>query len=212
MDLLKFVICSGLLLLVYRLFLVNEKMHRFNRFYLLFSLVFSLTVPFISIKANIADGAIYQQIIPQGTSSQTGLLVKQQSASANILPDPDFSWSLIGLALYALVTAVMLLRFAINLYSINRMINKNDVVIGNGNQLVLMDKDVTPHSFLKYIFINKADYHNGRIESEIICHEQTHVRQLHSVDVLLIELLQALCWLILLFHCTGERRSLITNF
>ncbi len=46
----KFILCSGLLLLVYRVFLGNERLYRFNRFYLLFSLVFSLTVPFVTIR------------------------------------------------------------------------------------------------------------------------------------------------------------------
>ena len=45
-----------LLLLIYRLLLEREKMHRFNRFYLLFALVFSLVVPFISF-------TIYEEVI-----------------------------------------------------------------------------------------------------------------------------------------------------
>ena len=38
------------LLAFYYLFLEREKMHQFNRFYLLFSIVISLIIPFISIE------------------------------------------------------------------------------------------------------------------------------------------------------------------
>ena len=38
------------LLALYHLILEKEKMHQFNRFYLLFGLVFSLVVPFITIE------------------------------------------------------------------------------------------------------------------------------------------------------------------
>src|SRR5690242_2050129 len=48
--LISFVLCSGLLLLVYRLFLSRENLYRFSRFYLLFSLVFSFIVPAITIR------------------------------------------------------------------------------------------------------------------------------------------------------------------
>src|ERR1044071_375884 len=46
----KLVLCSGMLLLAYMLLLEKEKMHRFNRFYLLISLVFPLLVPFINVE------------------------------------------------------------------------------------------------------------------------------------------------------------------
>jgi len=47
--LVKSTICLALLLGVYRLFLEKEKMHRFNRFFLLFSLIFSFTIPLIPV-------------------------------------------------------------------------------------------------------------------------------------------------------------------
>ncbi len=44
----KSFLSSGLLYAVYVILLEREKMHHFNRFYLLFSLVFSLLIPFAS--------------------------------------------------------------------------------------------------------------------------------------------------------------------
>jgi hypothetical protein len=65
---LKIVLVSALLLAVYYIFLEKEKVLKFNRFYLLFSLVFC-TVPFISLtipnfeksKPNLIIGNVVQQ-------------------------------------------------------------------------------------------------------------------------------------------------------
>ncbi len=232
----NFILCSGLLLLVYQLFLGNENLYRFNRFYLLFSLVFSLVVPFITIGIQhikvpvidqqiisktvaavvnsrvhqqvidqpvingpvhreaigqrIINGSVHQQAISRSVPSITGSPARQtvlQKPARNYLPG-------LLLTLYGIITLAMLFRFARNSYKISRVVAKNTVIPYDDIQLILLDEEVTPHSFLKYVFINKNDYQNGLIEPEIICHEQTHVKQLHSLDVIAVELLQAVCW------------------
>ncbi|MDD2725978.1 MAG: TonB family protein [Proteiniphilum sp.] len=53
--------------------------------------------------------------------------------------------------------------------------------------------DITPFSFFNLIFIH-TDKHSDAELTQILLHEQTHVRQLHSVDILLIESLTLLFW------------------
>jgi hypothetical protein len=107
---------------------------------------------------------------------------------------PANHWPQIAEIIYALVTLALSARFAKNIYRMSRMAKHNIVADHHGTRLILIDNDVTPHSFLNYIFINKSDYRDGRIEPEIICHEQAHVGQRHTLDVLLVELLQVACW------------------
>ena len=222
--LLNFILCSGLLLLVYRVFLQNESLYRFNRFYLLFSLVFAVVVPLVTIKvlprevsffaaqtiaqpggevnhvAPVNHGFVHQPVnepIPQQN------IVQFVPADITITPrkssEPTvFTYQNMKLALFAsylLGTIGLLIRFGKNLYQINRTITLNPVIDRDNTSLVLIDGDVTPHSFLQYIFLDKKDYEAGVIEPEIICHEQTHVRQHHSLDVIFVELLQVVCWL-----------------
>ena len=47
---LKIILCSGIVLGLYYLFLAKEKTLTFNRFYLLLGLIFSYTIPFVSIE------------------------------------------------------------------------------------------------------------------------------------------------------------------
>lgn len=51
--LLKSIGCLTILWLIYQLFLEKERMHRFKRFYLLGSLLFSLAIPFITFTKTV---------------------------------------------------------------------------------------------------------------------------------------------------------------
>ncbi|RYZ98838.1 MAG: M56 family metallopeptidase [Sphingobacteriaceae bacterium] len=212
----KFILCSGLLLLVYRVFLGNERLYRFNRFYLLFSLVFSLAVPFVTISVPavqipyldkfvteqapstavapmeqtapvVIDEPIAQQNTPTVTTNNSVQQPIVQTPEADYLP-----YLLLGL--YGTAVLILLLRFAKNSWHISHLVTKNTIVNYQDTKLVLIDEEVTPHSFLNYVFINKQAYQSGGVEPEIICHEQAHVRQLHSLDVIFVELLQVVFW------------------
>jgi len=51
-----------------------------------------------------------------------------------------------------------------------------------------------PHSFFSYIFLNKQAFKSEQIPKEVLIHEQTHAQQKHSVDILIMELLQIIFW------------------
>ena len=68
--LIKSAISLAVLLLVYKLFLEKEKMHRFNRFYLLFSLLFSFSLPFVNIPIYVKTEGI-EQIAATADDSET---------------------------------------------------------------------------------------------------------------------------------------------
>jgi len=201
----NFILCSGLLLAVYRIVLRNENLYRFNRFYLLGSLAFSLVVPLVTIhfpnkEVDVTQQQLVIQNLPEQVSPSATLVpgkVINNVALQTALPAPKPANNYLPgilLAIYLIGAVFMLVRFIKNLVYISRSVSKGTILQLDGAKLILVDGDTTPHSFLKYIFINKADYNNGLIEPEIICHEQTHINQLHSLDVILIELFNAICW------------------
>lgn len=63
-----------------------------------------------------------------------------------------------------------------------------------GSRLILIEENLSPHSFLNWIFINRTAYEEGKIENEILWHEWTHIRQRHTIDLLILELITAFCW------------------
>lgn len=186
----KTILCSALLILIYHLFLEKEKMHKFNRFYLLFGIAFSFIVPLITIKTKALGFTISESIKLASTNLQS-------SVPQLIIPsiNDSFSLSNILLVIYVTVTAFLFCRFIVNISVIFLKIRNNNSVKYLDINLILTRDDLIPHSFLNYVFVHFKDFERGTIEKEILSHELTHVRQRHSIDILLIELLMIFAWI-----------------
>ncbi|MFV0537421.1 MAG: M56 family metallopeptidase [Dysgonomonas sp.] len=191
--LLQMTICSLLLLGVYYFFLEKETMHRFKRFYLLFSLMLSITIPFISIE--ISGNSALISRLPFTEIQITTNNVKFTNEKAIALEETSKSNSQnILIAGYIAIAGILLSRFLINIARLIIVIKKNKHVVLGNMRIVLTDTESVPHSFGNYIFLNKNEYKTGLIEEEVLTHEMTHARQYHSLDILVIELLLILFW------------------
>lgn len=198
-ELLPYLLKSGLLLtllfVLYKLLLEREKMHRFNRFFLLFSLLFGLTVPLISINLNYdisalgIGGNINGSI--ESFSKPSDSLASVEVMNTDLKED---SFSLFIWSTYFIMMIALGLRMLKNLYAISTSV-KNSILLNLGaGRLVLMKEDVIPHTFFNSIFVNEEKYKNGLIAKEVITHEMAHVSGRHSFDVLFVELLKVIFW------------------
>ena len=181
--LIKSTITLLVLLAVYYLFLEKEKIHVFNRFYLLFSLVFSMVIPFITIEVI--------QKIAQPKVNPVNIQILQ--GSAVILEETNYL--AIGLwSLYVVVTLILAIRFLSNIIKISSKMKSNTPIEYKNAKLILVPEKTLPHTFLNTIFINETEYNNRQIEAELYTHELTHVTQKHTLDILFIELLKTVFW------------------
>lgn len=185
----KLTVCSALLLLVYRLLLQREKMYAFNRAYLLFSILFSLLVPFLTFEVRVAGAAPEEILLPLNTPVDT-----PDPAQAVVTKTSSLTLAQVAIVIYLLITTLLLVRFLRNLYHIRRAITGNKVLHYNGAKLILTNHNIPAHTFLSCIFISQADYNNPTTRTILLTHELSHVRQKHSWDVLFIELLLVVCW------------------
>ena len=112
-------------------------------------------------------------------------------------------------AFYFTVSSFLLFRFIRNLTKLLSKIKGNKIVNYSGARLVLTNNNAIPFSFLNYIFINNEKFERGTIEKEVLQHELTHVKQMHSLDVILVELFIALAWFNPLLYLF--RRSILLN-
>lgn len=181
--LIKSTITLLVLLAVYYLFLEKEKMHVFNRFYLLFTLVFSMLIPFITIEV---IEKIAQPVINPGN-------IQILQGSSVILEETNYlaigSWSL-----YAVVTLILAVRFISNIIKISSKMKLYSPIDYKNAKLILLPEKTLPHTFLNTIFINETEYNNREIEAELYTHELTHVTQKHTLDILFIEILKTIFW------------------
>lgn len=176
-------ITATMLLVVYQLFLEKEKMHQFNRFYLLTSLLFSLIIPFISIEVIEEITTPMNAPIPMSFSGGSMVIAEETNYLEQTL------WGI-----YVLVTAILLFRFTRNIITFYQLKKNNATLSFQNATLVLLQEPILPHTFMNSIFINEAEYQERKIEKELFAHEMTHVNQKHTLDVLFVELIKTVFW------------------
>ena len=198
--LIKATLCALFFLFAYILLLEKENMHRFKRIYLLCSLALSMTIPMVTIQFALPLVTKYSSSIQ--TENKAGLSgyasVRNENFTNPVKVDnraeSTTDYMLWFKIIYASITVILLLRMGRNLASFYYAVKKGQLVIQSDKSIILCKNKVPPYSFGKYIYLNKDDYENGRIANEIICHEQAHVSQKHSLDIIFIELLIVACW------------------
>ncbi|MBY0065801.1 M56 family metallopeptidase [Empedobacter falsenii] len=158
-------------------------MYKINRFYLLFSLIFSLIAPLYKIDLPIT--ATETNISPE-------LLAFLMQNPKLLQQEKGINFGDILNVIYILVGVIFLVRFIYNLYELMFKI-KTEEKIEDQEITYILDLDSNqPYSFWKYIFIPKKQLKS--LHQNLIDHEKAHCIQKHSLDILLIEIFQILFW------------------
>lgn len=196
----------------YKVALENQPMHGFKRFYLLGSLLFSALVPLVSFEVETTTALVEYQ--PARVFQLEAPTTFQR---LEIEPEPvgfNFSayYATCWLWLYGLVSMVLIGRFIGNLRRLVRQISSNPQQPFQGAILVRLPTDTLPYTFLHYLFVSEVRYQRGEIEDELFTHELTHIRQRHSLDVLLLEALLCLAWFNPLLYAVKRAMQLNHEF
>lgn len=190
----KSTIALSIFFFFYRLILEREKMHQFNRFFLLFSIVISLIIPFVSFE-------IIKEI-PVSFSNQVNTIPQTfyvEKVAEKAVEKIDYKYLFVSI-LYGIGVLALALRFGINIVKIISKTYTFPNVDFKNSKLVLVEEKILPHTFLHYIFINAEEYKKHNIEQELYTHELVHVTQKHTLDILFIEFLKIIFWFNPLFY------------
>jgi hypothetical protein len=102
---------------------------------------------------------------------------------------------------FALGAVVLLVRTVIRGWSLYRLRKSARLIESGPLRIYQVDASIIPFSFGNSIYINQ-ELHTKQQWSDIILHEYVHIRQRHTVDILVAELMCILnwynpfCWLI----------------
>ena len=180
---LKIILCSSLLITVYHLLLEKEKMHQFNRFFLLFSIVFSYTIPFISIPTESPISTTNSQLVFEETTQQIlSIPIKQES----------FDWTNAIWIGYGIITFVLLIKAFASILKIRTIKGKRSNYLNY--RIVITENNFPPFTFWKTIYLGESYLINGKIDPRIFLHERSHLDQKHSWDLILIEIIKVFTW------------------
>ncbi len=183
----KSTLCLVLLWAFYKLFLEKEKIHQLKRFYLLFSLIFAYTIPLISISYE-SDPLIITEELQQPVT-----YVIDANSPAIPVTEKENQLSILWY-IYAVGFLIFAVRFIRNIFNLLKRVKTNQNVKEESHVNVLLSNSIVPHTFLKYIFVPKKEFQKSAIPQEIWLHEKTHVKQKHTLDILLVEIFQVIFW------------------
>lgn len=184
--LLKVNIAIVLFYLFYRLFFANDTFWKTRRIYLLFSIGLSFVYPFFSIESWLQSQPTMQTMVANYALLQEITITPENQSG--LISFENILWAAYGLAVAGLFG-----RLIVQLISIFRIKFQGKRETVQGISIVAIDKEITPFSFFSTVYMNPK-LHNEHEISQILTHELTHVKQLHSVDVMLSEILCIAFW------------------
>jgi TonB family protein len=185
-------ISLSLLAVIYVFLLRKETFFKLNRLFLLGSVLFSVILPFLKFKifspqpVMLAEITVtpYRNLLEAVNVYSHGFSgsVEQAVLSTNIL-----------IFTYLAGVVFFLGRFLFRIIQLLLLVRKNKIEILEGFKLVVLEKEISPFSFLEYIFISNSLQQKDGYE-RMITHELEHVKQGHSFDVIILELLTVFQW------------------
>ena len=176
---------------LYWLLLHNENQFTFKRLYLLVGLVASLLFPLITIPAYST------QLIPSlgnsiGVYWLPEITISAYTSSARAESQTSIWQWITYLYLAGLIFFSIL--FAIRVLSLVRLFRSSTKYSWKNYQVIESENGYGSFSFFHYIFLGKASELNDREKQEILNHEEVHAQKIHSLDIILVNVLGIIFW------------------
>ncbi len=179
--LLKINIALLLFAAAYYLVLRRLTFYTINRAFLVFGILFSSIYPFIDLTDFFyrhANNAL--TIVPEMNQQMVTLANTNQY----------WNWIILLFWLGVAIMAFRLLRQFLALYSLHNRSQK--AFLGN-HPVRIVDEKLSPFSFGKSIYLNPS-LHGPEELNHILTHESVHVKEWHTLDIILAELSVVFYW------------------
>ncbi len=201
--LLESALCVAVLYSIYWLFLRRDTFFNVNRFYLLSAVIFSVVAPLLPIGWAPSTPSASMMILLEPVMITPEKIGKAFEA--------HLQWFTIVGVVYVTGIFIFLLRFGLQLIQLNRITRRFGIRNYQGRRVVFVDRSYPPFSFFHLVFINEASVPPGSLRA-ILEHEQVHIRQLHSLDMILIKLATILQWFNPIMWLAGREMKSIHEF
>jgi len=186
-------LCLAALYIIYKAAMSNETMHRLNRVVLLGIVALSALLPLCEIK-------IKEEVEVELVECNNFYLPDAQSISTTEMVVTEVEpFDYLGLlksaaiGLFLLGVVFMLVRLAMSVFSVWRMIQSGRVeYLKDDVTLTVVDNLPSPFSYFGHIVVAESDLKENR--DLILAHELAHIRLRHSWDVLFVDLALCVWW------------------
>jgi outer membrane biosynthesis protein TonB len=184
----------------YMLLLRKESFYRFNRLMLLTILLLSLLLPLCDVHVlawrSAEETGPLNVLMAPGTLYAPGTSNMPDAPGVSTTPTPVAPFDWLGLLplLYWIGLAVVLLIKLIQLLRLHRQIHQGVLWTDcqDGVTIYCHAGNVPSFSWMHSVVISEADYCDHA--AEILQHELGHIRHHHSLDILLVNLVEIVQW------------------
>ena len=195
------------LLIIYKAAFSGTTFYRFNRFYLLGATVLSALLPLVHFTFPestplVSNISIHETEFAQELSGTFTFLEEPDDSVMADTPAPARKtslWAVILVCMYSAYVIMLLTGWTRSIIRARRFLRgKNRRRVSRTVWLVTHDEDFGPFSWMNYIVI--SDTERGFARRASLRHEYSHVKLLHSVDLVFLlacTILNPVCWLVL---------------
>jgi hypothetical protein len=189
---------GGLLVLFYCAYyflLRKETFFTSSRWFLLAGLITSVILPFVVYNKIVwvEPAAVESTALNQRNYTVSNLNFSEVPVHKIENESFDINWNYVLLAIYILGFLALVIKFAIDFYSLNTVLKGKKVHQQADFKFVDINENIAPFSYFDYIVYNSSMYTASELEN-IIEHEKVHSDQNHTIDVLISRLFCVLFW------------------
>ena len=189
---LKLLVCLGVVYLFYYLVLQNLTFYNWNRWYLLIGTSLCFIIPLINIAPYLQSGETNNLKVLKGFPAIINI--------SNTVWYSDNSSGLFETYWYQIIAIVFVSgvifqagKLILQFVSFFRL-RKSAIKLQHGTlKICQVDKEIAPFSFGSAIYLNQ-NLHQPNELQEILRHEQVHVEQKHTIDMLWLECICLVNW------------------
>ena len=194
-----------LFLLIYDLFHKEDTFFNWNRFYLLFTPVLSLVLPFIKLEIfrNQPSQIVVTQVEEVITLSSDSLVILGTTGPEE---NPINWWVLT----YFIGFGISLLILAFKLYKLKVLTSFSFISNINNKKVITLPNSHQAFSFWNTIYI--GDQLHDQEKKQILIHELIHVEQKHSLDQIWFEILKTFFWWNPLVYIYQSRMTVLHEY
>jgi len=210
--LIKTVLISGLLFGYFWLFLRNRFFHGFNRLFLISIPLLSFSLPALHFSLpefwnRSANGSPIRLLSVGRGGLEEAVTIYATKNAGNFV-----SWEFISLLFTLFISGFLLIRFLKSVYFLQNLRKDKLFTKLPEATIYFVSEKGTPFSFFKSIFWGEEMEMNSRSGKQILRHELFHVKNNHSLDILMMEIISILFWFNPFIHLMSRELKVLHEY
>lgn len=193
--LLKVNIALALFYMIYRLFFEKDTFFQLRRFTLLVIYLVAFTYPLLDISSWLSVRSGINEVVTYYSAYFSENAVEVAAEKDLALSNWQPILLMITRGVYLLGCCTLFFRCLIAFISLIKVYLNSPKVTLNGVDVYSLSQKKEAYSFFSWLFIHPEISEEPTVLEEILRHELTHIRQRHSWDVLISEMVCICCWI-----------------